>query len=155
MNSFEMSLTKFLAENCMVLELLEIDDEKRNFLTENEFAGRAPWSPFSNFVQINILKFQKIPKRNSRCWQWLILPRCKISAKNSLYPGLHKNGNFWQIWRFLNTTLFTVSDLKIYHFTQQKIQYISHWSFASGYNSSLSTSMNFFQNFFETSKCQF
>jgi hypothetical protein len=29
---------------------------------ENEFAGRAPWSPFSNFVQINILKIQTIPK---------------------------------------------------------------------------------------------
>jgi hypothetical protein len=33
MNSFEMSLAKFLAENCMVLELLEIDDGKQNFLS--------------------------------------------------------------------------------------------------------------------------
>ncbi|KAM0842501.1 hypothetical protein ACQ4PT_058313 [Festuca glaucescens] len=33
MDSFEISLAKFLAENCMVLELLEIDDGKHNFLS--------------------------------------------------------------------------------------------------------------------------
>ncbi|KAM0902989.1 hypothetical protein ACQ4PT_018939 [Festuca glaucescens] len=32
MDSFEISLAKFLAENCMVFELLEIDDGKHNFL---------------------------------------------------------------------------------------------------------------------------
>ncbi|KAK1679049.1 hypothetical protein QYE76_039897 [Lolium multiflorum] len=33
MDSFEISLAKFLAENCMVLERLEIDDGKHNFLS--------------------------------------------------------------------------------------------------------------------------
>jgi hypothetical protein len=37
MDSFEMSLAKFFAENCMVLELLEIDDGKRNFLSHVNF----------------------------------------------------------------------------------------------------------------------
>jgi hypothetical protein len=32
MNSFEVSLAKFFAENCMVLEVFEIDDGKNNFL---------------------------------------------------------------------------------------------------------------------------
>jgi hypothetical protein len=32
MNSFEVCLAKFFAENCMVLQVLEIDDGKSNFL---------------------------------------------------------------------------------------------------------------------------
>jgi hypothetical protein len=60
-----------------------------------------------------------------------------------------KSEDFWirhcsqsQIWKFII-------------FTQPKIQYISYWFFSSGYNSLLSISTIFFQNFFETSKCQF
>jgi hypothetical protein len=34
--------------------------EKRGWLAENGYSGRAPWSPFLNFLKIDIFKFQKI-----------------------------------------------------------------------------------------------
>jgi hypothetical protein len=30
------------------------------YSTENGYRGRAPWSPFLNFLKIDIFKFQKI-----------------------------------------------------------------------------------------------